>query len=75
MLVDSATVMCMLNEPICHFRDVWSIMSLLFYFRWKIPLVNSVGHDQTPHNVESDMGLHCLPMTFYGFLGKNGLIP
>ena len=24
--------------------------------------------------VASDLGLHCLPMTFYGFPGKNGLI-
>ena len=27
-----------------------------------------------PHYVASDLGLHCLPMTFYGFPGKNGLI-
>ena len=26
-----------------------------------------------PHYVASDLGLHCLPMTFYGFPGKNGL--
>ena len=29
-----------------------------------------------PHNVASDLGLHCLPMTllrFYGFPGKNRL--
>ena len=29
--------------------------------------------DQTPHDVASDLGLHCLPMTLYGFLDKNGL--
>ena len=27
-----------------------------------------------PHYVASDLGLHCLPMTLLGFLGKNGLI-
>ena len=26
-----------------------------------------------PHNVASDLDLHCLPMTYYGFPGKNGL--
>ena len=25
------------------------------------------------HYVASDLGLYCLPMTFYGFPGKNGL--
>ena len=28
--------MYMLDESICHFRDVRSVLSLLFYFRWKI---------------------------------------
>ena len=26
-------------------------------------LANTVDPDQTPHNVASDLGLHCLPMT------------
>ena len=26
-------------------------------------LANNVEHDQTPHNVASDLGLHCLPLT------------
>ena len=38
---------------------------------------NNVDPDQMPHymahNVASDLGLHCLPMTLYGFPGKNGL--
>ena len=25
-------------------------------------LANNVDHDQTPHDVASDLGLHCLPM-------------
>ena len=53
----------MFDESICHFRDVESILLLLFYFWWKIMLANNVGPDQTPH-VASDLGLHCLPMTF-----------
>ena len=42
-------------------------------FDGKILLANNVDPDKTPHNVASDLGLHCLPMTFYGFPGKNGL--
>ena len=26
-----------------------------------------------PHDVASDLGLHCLPMSFHRFSGKNGL--
>ena len=63
----------MLDESICHFRGVRSILTLLFYFLWKILLANNVDPDQTPQDVASDLGLHCVPMTFYGFPGKNGL--
>ena len=35
---------------------------------WKILLANTVDLEQTPHDVASDLGLHCLPP------GKNGLI-
>ena len=58
----------LLDESICHFKGVRSMLSLLFYF-WKILFANNVGPDQTPHNVASDLGctvcrsgLHCLPM-------------
>ena len=40
----------------------------------EILLANTVEPDQTPHYVASDLGLHCLPITLYGFPGKNGLI-
>ena len=53
----------MLDESICHFRGVRSILSLLFYFCWKILLANNVDPDQMPHFVMSDLGLHCLPVT------------
>ena len=52
-----------LGEFICDFRGVRSILSLLFYFRWKVLLANNVNPDQKPHNVASDLGLNCLPMT------------
>ena len=64
----------MLNESICHFRGVWSISSLLFhFFLWNVLLANNVDPNQMPHYVASDLALHCLPMTLYGFPGKNGL--
>ena len=53
----------MLDDPICRFRDVGSILSLLFYFLWKILLANNVDPDQTPRYVASDQGLYCLLMT------------
>ena len=34
---------------------------------------NSVDPDQMPHSAASDLGLYCLPMSFYGTLGLNGL--
>ena len=57
MLVDSSTVI-LLDESICHFRSVWSSLSLLFYFDETI-----VEPDQASHYVASELGLHCLPMT------------
>ena len=38
-----------------------------------ILLANSVDPDQMPHYVASDLGLHCLPIPFYGVPGKNWL--
>ena len=48
----------MLDESICHFRGVMSILSL-----YSILLANSEDPYQTPHHVASDLCLHCLPMT------------
>ena len=57
----------MLDESICHFRGVWSILSLLLVlFSRKILLANRADSDQIdqmPHYVASDLDLHCLPMT------------
>ena len=63
----------MLDESICHFRGIRSIISLLFYFRWKTLLANSVDPDQMPHYMASDLGIHCLPITLLLFPGKNEL--
>ena len=35
--------------------------------------VNNVDPDQTPHDVASDLGLHCLPMTPLRVSSKKGL--
>ena len=35
---------------------------------------NSVDPNQTPPAAASELGLHCLPVPFYGKRGKNGLI-
>ena len=67
---------CMLDESIRHLRGVGSILSLLFYFWWKILLANNVDPDQTSHSVASDLVLHCHIVClwpFYGFPDKNGL--
>ena len=53
----------MLDESICHFGGVGSILSLLFAFCWEILLANSEDPDQTPHHVASDLDLQCLPIT------------
>ena len=66
----------MLGKSICHFRDVRSILLLLFYTLIKILLANTVDQDQTPHHVASDLGLHCFPMNhdpFTSFQVKNEL--
>ena len=59
----------MLDESICHFRGILSFYS---NFDGKTLLANTVDLDQTPYYVASDLGLHCLPITLYGFPGKNG---
>ena len=44
-------------------------MALLFYYLMEIPVTkhlkkkHPVDPHQTPHDVVSDLGLHCLPMT------------
>ena len=52
----------MLDESICHFRDVESILSLVFYFLWKSLSANNGALDQMPHHLASYLGLRCLPI-------------
>ena len=44
--------------------SILGVLTLFFHFiSWKILLINNVDPDQMPHDVASDLGLHCLPMT------------
>ena len=61
----------MLDGSLCHFRGVWTILSLLFFFLWKILLANNVDPDQMPH-VASNLGLHFALTLFRGFLVRTG---
>ena len=62
ILVDYSTIVCWTSPFVilgvlglfCHFYTI---------FYGKILLANNVDPDQKPHNVASDLGLHCLPMT------------
>ena len=47
----------------------------LFYFKEKYPMscAKRVNLDQTPRFAASDLGLHCLPMSFYGTLVMKSL--
>ena len=38
----------------------------------EIMLANNVDPDKTPHNVASDLGLHCFPITFTSFQVRMG---
>ena len=54
----------MLDESICHFRGVGSILLLSFSFGWNILSANTVDPGQMQHYVASDLDLHYLPVTF-----------
>ena len=53
----------MMNESICHHRGAGSIfVAFCSILLWKILSANNEDPDQTPHDVASGLGLHCLPM-------------
>ena len=51
----------LLDESICHFCGVESILSILFNISWKILLANNVDPDQMPQG----RGLLCLHMQVF----------
>ena len=66
-----------LDWPISIRSGVWLVLSVVYIYikRKKKTVLNSksVDPDQTPHYAASDLGVHCLPIPFYGTLGINGL--
>ena len=60
----------MWDKSIYHFRGIRSILSLLFYCCWKILFAYNVDPEQMSHNVTSDLGLHCLPITLLRVSGQ-----
>ena len=70
ILVESSTVICCASPFV-----IFEVTGLFRSFLWKILIANFVDPDQTPHDVASDLCLHCLPnsMTFYGVPGNTGL--
>ena len=51
-----------IDESICNFRSVRSILSIFFYFVMENLSANSIDLVQTPPYVASDLGLHCLTL-------------
>ena len=58
----------MLDKFICHFKGIWSILSLLLHFQWKILVANNIDPDQMPHYLAFDLSLH----PFMGFQVRLG---
>ena len=61
-MADSSTVICWASPFVILECRVYFVTFILFFM--EILLANTVDPDQTPHYVVSDLGLHCLPMTF-----------
>ena len=71
ILVGSSTVICWASLLVI--LGVAGLFCFYSTFLWKILLANSVDPDQMPHNVASDLGLHCWLMTLLRVPGKNRL--
>ena len=61
ILVDFSTVVCWTSPFVI--LGVSGLFSTSL-FLMENTLGNNVDPGQTPHDVASDLGLHCLPMTF-----------
>ena len=59
------------------FPTAGRLVSFYYYYICfiEIPVINanSVDPDQMPHSAASELGLHCLPNTFWEFPERNGL--
>ena len=60
--MDSSTVICW-TSPFAILGVLGHFVTFII-FLMKILVANNVDPDQMPHYVASDLGLHCLLMTF-----------
>ena len=67
--MDTSTAICWTSSFVV--LGVSGLSCRFILFLMKTLLANTVDPDQTPHYVASDLVLHCSPMTYYGFPGKN----
>ena len=63
----------MLDESICILGVLSLFCRLYSIFDVKKSCKQTVDPNQMPHDVASDLGLHCLSMTLFVFPSKNGL--
>ena len=61
ILVDSPTVICRTSPFVILGLSGYFVAFIQFLL--ENPVANNVDPDQTPHDVASDLGLHCLPST------------
>ena len=54
-----------LNQSVSNIRVSDLFLSLLCFIEIPVFNANIVDSDQMPHSVASDLGLHCLPVTFF----------
>ena len=71
-MADFSTVICWTSPfVIWGGGRIYYVAFILFLM--ENPVSKTVDPDQTQHYVASDLGLHSLLTTFYGFPGKDGL--
>ena len=71
ILVDSSTLKCWTSPFVI--LGVWVYFVAFILFLMENPVSKRSRPDQMPHDVASDLGLRCLPMTFLmGFQTKLG---
>ena len=74
ILMDSFIVICWMSPFVIW--EVWGLFRCFYsFFLWKILFANKVDPDQKPHYVASDLVFIVCLWPFYGFPGKNGLMP
>ena len=53
-----------LDQFISSLRGVRSVLTITMFIEIPVVNTNSVDPDQTPRSAASDLGLHCLPMSY-----------